>query len=658
MRTMVRVAIAILASVLMASTAHAKRVALVVGINKYDNLPRERQLAKAVNDARALEAALKAVGFDVIRAEDVGRSAFNQAWQQLLNKLVPGDEVAVFFSGHGIEIEGGNYLVPRDVPAVGTGEARRLKNESLSFDEMRRDLAAHGPKLSLFILDACRDNPFTDTRGRSIGGAKGLVPVQAEYGTFIMFAAGARESALDRLSDTDRDPNSIYTRKLLPLLKQPGLRLPDVAQRVRGEVRQLANTIGHRQSPAYYDEGADDVCLAGCTPTQPQVSEAEQAWPWVKDTTDQSVLENFIKQFGNTRFGEEAKARLADLKKRQVVIVTPSTAPVPPLTPALCPDGREVQIIGNERRCDAPTAVIPPKGPAGSQSPALCLDGREVQIIGNERRCLNHPSRCDGVETLVGNEPRCLKPKGSFKDCGTCPEMVVIPAGEFMMGSPENEAQRKMDESPQRMVTVAAPFAVGKFEVTFAEWDACVAGGACRHNPSDQSLGRGKRPVFNVSWDDINNEYLPWLSQKTGKSYRLLTEAEWEYSARAGTTTPFSTGRTITTDQANFNGNNSGPKRQNRRTSIEVGSLQPNAFGLHDLHGNVLEWVEDCYKDSYAGSPTDGSAGPSVSGCSRVVRGGAWANPAGDLRSANRRKEPPAARFTILGFRVARTLSP
>ena len=243
-----------------------------------------------------------------------------QAWQQLLNKLAPGDEVAVFFSGHGVEIEGGNYLVPRDVPAVGTGEARRLKNEALSFDEMRRDLAAHGPKLSLFILDACRDNPFTDTRGRSIGGAKGLVPVQAEYGTFIMFAAGARESALDRLGDTDSDPNSIYTRKLLPLLKQPGLRLPDVAQRVRGEVRQLANTVGHRQSPAYYDEGADDVCLAGCAP---QTSEAERAWPWVKNTTNQSVLENFIKQFGDTTFGERAKARLAELKKPQLAVARP-----------------------------------------------------------------------------------------------------------------------------------------------------------------------------------------------------------------------------------------------------------------------------------------------------------------------------------------------
>jgi uncharacterized caspase-like protein len=268
MRFVLRIAVAAVASVVAImgtiDAAYAKRVALVVGINKYDNLPPERQLRKALNDARALESALKAVGFDVIKAEDVGRSAFNQAWQQLLNKVAPGDEVAVFFSGHGVEIDGGNHLIPRDVPAVGTGEASRLRNESISFDDLRRDLASRGPKLSLFILDACRDNPFTDTRGRSIGGTRGLVPVQAEQGSFIMFAAGAREMALDRLGDKDTDPNSVYTRKLLPLIKEPGLRLPDLAQRVRSEVRKLAGTIGHRQSPAYYDEGADDVCLAGC----------------------------------------------------------------------------------------------------------------------------------------------------------------------------------------------------------------------------------------------------------------------------------------------------------------------------------------------------------------------------------------------------------
>jgi hypothetical protein len=136
--------------------------------------------------------------------------------------------------------------------------------------------------------------------------------------------------------------------------------------------------------------------------------------------------------------------------------------------------------------------------------------------------------RCDGVEALVVNERRCLKPKDTFNDCPECPEMVVVPAGEFMMGSPGNEANRDNDEGPQRKVTIAKPFAVGKFEVTFAEWDACVAAGGCSLSPDDEGWGHERQPVINVSWDDATKEYLPWLSRKTGKTYRLLTETEWD----------------------------------------------------------------------------------------------------------------------------------
>jgi formylglycine-generating enzyme required for sulfatase activity len=188
-----------------------------------------------------------------------------------------------------------------------------------------------------------------------------------------------------------------------------------------------------------------------------------------------------------------------------------------------------------------------------------------------------------------------------------------------------------------------------------AEWDACVAANSCKNNPRDQGWGRSIRPAINVSWDDITKDYLPWLSLKTGRSYRLLTETEWEYTARAGTTTPFSTGRIITTDQANFDGNltyGGSAKGQQRRKSVEVGSFQPNAFGLYDMHGNVWEWVEDCYRDSYAGAPTDSSA----VGCSRVLRGGSWSSAPGELRSANRRRELPDNRNSLFGFRLARTL--
>jgi formylglycine-generating enzyme required for sulfatase activity len=166
--------------------------------------------------------------------------------------------------------------------------------------------------------------------------------------------------------------------------------------------------------------------------------------------------------------------------------------------------------------------------------------------------------------------------------------------------------------------------------------------------------------VFHVSWEDIAGEFLPWLSRSTGQAYRLLSEAEWEYAARAGTTTPFSTGRTITSSQANFDGSQSyggGARDRYRRQTLEVGSFAPNAFGLHDMHGNVAEFVEDCYRDDYAVVPADGSAVTSASCNRRVLRGGSWSNLPGDVRSASRSSLAAGNRqFNVFGFRVARDL--
>jgi hypothetical protein len=180
-----------------------------------------------------------------------------------------------------------------------------------------------------------------------------------------------------------------------------------------------------------------------------------------------------------------------------------------------------------------------------------------------------------------------------FRDCDACPIMVAIPPGKFLMGSPATEAGRFDHEGPQREVTIAKAFAVGKFEVTFDDWEACVAGGGCQTNtsPGDRGWGKGARPVINVSWNDAQ-DFVRWLSAKTGQTYRLFSEAEWEYAARAGTTTPFSFGATISTAQANYDGNHTyggGVKGEYREKTAPVGSFPANAFGLHDMHGNVWE---------------------------------------------------------------------
>lgn len=266
-------------------------------------------------------------------------------------------------------------------------------------------------------------------------------------------------------------------------------------------------------------------------------------------------------------------------------------------------------------------------------------------------------SRCDGVQILVEGAPRCAKLGESFKDCVDCREMVVVPAGEFQMGSPQDEAERWNSEGPEHKVSIAQALAIGKFEVTFAEWDACVAEGGCKHKPRDSGWGRDNRPVINVSWDDVTKEFLPWLSKKSSHSYRLLTEAEWEYAARAGTRTPFSTGTTITTAQANFDGTETyggSEKGTHRQRTVPVGSFPANAFGLHDMHGNVREWVQDCYFNTYGGAPSDGRAVPEVPGCSRVLRGGSWIDAPRALRSAYRGQVGSSARFIYRGFRVLR----
>jgi formylglycine-generating enzyme required for sulfatase activity len=252
-------------------------------------------------------------------------------------------------------------------------------------------------------------------------------------------------------------------------------------------------------------------------------------------------------------------------------------------------------------------------------------------------------------------QERAVKPKDTFKECQNCPEIIVVPAGKVTMGSPASEPGHDPKENPQHTVTFARQFAVGRFALTFDEWDACVADGGCfGYKPLDAGWGTGRRPVINVSWDDAK-AYVTWLSRKTGKPYRLLTEAEYEYAARAGSQSAYYWGNDI--GKGNANCNSCGSQWDGKQTA-PVGSFAANAFGLYDMAGNVLEWVEDCINNNYNGAPTDGSAWTSGNCNARVGRGGSWDDAPQVLRSAFRGGGTPGVRLSGLGFRVGRTFTP
>ena len=403
---MVRVAVALILLVLVSSNAYAaKRVAFVVGIDLYDNLGRNAQLQKARADAKAIADMLKTLGFDVIHKNDLTRTAFNNNWQDFLNKLSPGDTATLYFAGHGVELGGRNYLLPRDVPSVRPGREELLRREALSLHELLADLKEKGTRLNLVILDACRDNPFEQVAGRSVGSARGLAVTEPPEGTFIMFSAGSGESALDRLNDADRDPNSVYTRQLLPLLKAQGVSLTDVAEQVRVGVRQMASTVQHRQTPAYYNQVLGRVCLAGgnciagvaAVPaiTGPaQLSEAAEVWDRIKDTANVHLLESFVARYNDTFYAEMARARIEDFKKQLAKPLDPGVS-LPVLwchndlqAAKYCSDGKKLDF--RTCKCEVTATAVKPDAVAppvpllwchnDPQAPRYCSDGKKLNF--------------------------------------------------------------------------------------------------------------------------------------------------------------------------------------------------------------------------------------------------------------------------------------
>ena len=549
----------LLGLLLLALPAAAQpRLALVIGNQNYTQV---RKLENSLADARAMATALRERGFEVSEHHDLDRVRMLAAFDAFKRRISPGSVVVFYFAGHGVALDGANYLLPVDIAR----ESEELAQyNALPLQSVMDGLASQNSRredgLNLLILDACRDNPFRD---HSRGAAGGL-STRPGAGLMMLYAASSGQSALDKLGSEDRNPNGVFTRTLLKAMRSPGLGVRAMAERVQREVGALT---GRRQVPAFYSEALGDYVF---TPGEAQPVAADG-------------------------LAAAEREELEQLRRERAPAVAPAAAT--PSTPA------QQQVAA---------AQLPSPPPATSQR---------------------------GYPVPVGQ---------SFRDCPlVCPEMVVIPAGDFTMGSPTLDLHADADERPPRRVRVSAPLAVGKHEVTFQNWDACVAEGGCGgHRPNDQGWGRGRHPVITVSWVHAQS-YVRWLSGRTGQRYRLLTEAEWEYAARAGTETAYAFGPQITPGQANYNNG------QRARTQ-EVGIYPANPFGLHDMHGNVWEWVMDGYRDSYAGAPADAGGMVEMRDNRRVMRGGSWADRAEGLRSANREWLSPTETRVDVGFRVAR----
>ena len=617
-------AVLLVATVLYAITAsisHAAEnpdgVAVIIGNKSYSHTD-VPEVSFAHNDADAIKRyVIETLGFrernvidlrDATVAELEGvfgneRSHKGDLWGYV---RMGRSDVVVFYSGHGMPgfKDGRSYLLPSDVAAG------RVEISGYPLDVLYDNLGKLETRSALVLIDAC----FS---GGSAGGT--LVPagsfavvpkqdVSVPGGLTVLTAAGP-----DEIASWDKEAElGLFTAHLLTALG------------------------GEADGKGYGDENGE-VTLAE-----------------VKTYLDEEMTYQ-----AQRRYGREQTAMVIGVSKIVLATYTPGEI-VPPVTePLFTVEEMDLDMyaLKNARVRAGPTttatSVLTTLDVGSRVMVTGKVEGRDwyrVALAGGDvgfvfGKLLGEDAPGDETQVAVGIYPPAYEPGDTFQDCDDCPEMVVVPAGSFRMGDLNGGGYK--DEKPVHEVTIPQPFAAGVYEVTFRQWDGCVAGGGCGgYRPNDGGWGRGDRPVINVSWKDAKS-YVAWLSREAGHEYRLLSEAEWEYAARAGTTTKYHWGYIFFSSRVNSDG----------RKTVPVGSYAANGFGLHDMHGNVWEWVEDCWHDSYAGAPSDGRAWASGGDCSlRVLRGGSWINYPRILRAAYRYLDVVDFRVNKIGFRVARTL--
>jgi formylglycine-generating enzyme required for sulfatase activity len=578
-------------------SARPDRVALVIGNAAYPLAP----VADAASDARAVAAALRDGEFDVVIAEDAGGPALQDAIATFAGKLRRGAHAVVFYSGHAVQLRGRNFLAPVDARLRSASE---IAQAAVDLDMLLDALIVARPASAIVVLDASRDNPW---QVELAGNSKGLLAIERMDAVSVMFTAAPGRT----VTDAGARGNPAID-EWVKAIRTPGLDMTAALARTREAVTRLTRRgqqiwtsseppAGLIVTPVVRPAQMAQTSRA-VIPLPPMESPAARQdayelafWESIRLSENPAEYRAYLNAYPSGRFAGLARTREQQYAARQPAVAAPPPVPVPQAAPP--PSGT----VASVRE--------PARPPASAPSSAAPSSAR------------------------------------TLRDCEGCPELTLIQPGTFEMGA--NELYEF--EKPVHAVAIRNGFYMGLREVTFEEWDACVDQGGCTHRPNDRSLGRGKRAVTDIHWNDAN-AYLAWLSTRTGRKYRLPSEAEWEYAARGGTATTYPWGATMVKERANCVGCNDPTRRQ----AIEVGQYPANGFGLYDMAGNAAEWVADCWSDSYRTTPRDGSAFTAPGCRERVLRGGSFNNDPRYLRSAARFKYEADVRFYTNGFRVVR----
>lgn len=586
------------------AAAPAKRVALLIGNAKYTH---ERRLLNPVNDARLLGAVLKdELGFDEVTVlEDQKLIEMDEAINRFIAnaKRTNVDTALIYFSGHGIRDERRNYLLGLEAN-TGAPNAAGLKWQGLPADEVRDQLHSLKARVSLLILDACRNGP-----GKGKTGDKGLANMGSVEGLLVAYAAEEGKVAQDGAG-----PTGPYAAALAKAWRQPGLPLLAQFDLVADEVRQQ----GQGQRPTREGDLRADTFLV------PEKAlnlsrQHDAAWDLCKTAQTVRPCEAYLARYAQGMFAELARVRIAEMNEMR--------------------DARE-----RTHQTDLQEEV---QGLVAANTLALerirKMDLLEVQ----NRFVASSPQRDSAATSWEYSLPTVYPIKSGqiSKNCDFCPELVLVPGGKFEMG---DDNRWFAGEAPAHPVNIQS-FLIGKTEVTQAQWQAVMGS-----NPSYFKDCGASCPVEQVSWQEVH-VFLERLNKITGKIWRLPSEAEWEYCARAGSTTSFPWGEDLAGEFENYSGVNG---RDKWDYTAPVASFSPSKFGIYDMNGNVREWVEDCWHDSYINAPRDGSAW--VQKClangHRVLRGASWSYTFDFLRSAFRSGSDPKFRDLIIGFRVAQSM--